>query len=100
VQDIRLLMRHVGRFSFPPGFPLSRLETARTDLELIATKLRERPEQVQALLQAVVSGRNAKAGRLIEELGLRESDFQGQAAVFLGGRYCGGFSVVRAKVQL
>jgi hypothetical protein len=77
-QDIQLSMRHIGRLNFPPDFPLDRLETARNDLELIAAKLRESPDRMQDLLQAVVSGRNTEVGQLIQELGLRESDFQEQ----------------------
>jgi hypothetical protein len=95
-QGIQLSMRHVGRFNFPPDFPLDHLETARNDLELIAAKLRESPDRMQDLLRAVVSGRNTEVRQLTQELGLRESDFQEQgggifwAVVVVGVLCCAG----------
>jgi hypothetical protein len=76
VTDISALLSHTGRLEFPSDFPLDGIRRAQVDAEILINKLRENPEEVQALLNAFVTGRNSEAQRLIHELGLTESDFQ------------------------
>jgi glutamine amidotransferase-like uncharacterized protein len=52
------------------------LRMGRVDLEIIVEKLREHPDGIQTLLEAFLGGNNEEVVRLLEELGLREADFQ------------------------
>ena len=76
VSDIETLLRHSGRLEFPGDFPLEGLRRAQVDAEIISNTLRENPDEVRALLQAVVTGRDKEARRLVTELRLTEADFQ------------------------
>jgi hypothetical protein len=78
VTDISALLSHTGRLEFSSDFPLDGLRRAQADAEILASKLRENPEAVRALLNAFITGQNSEAQRLIRELNFTESDFQEQ----------------------
>ena len=78
VSDVDGVFNRSARLDIPEGFPLDGLRRAQIDLEIVSEKLRENADDVQALLQAFVAGRNSEVERLVKELGLRESDFQGR----------------------
>jgi hypothetical protein len=75
---IRMVVKHSGRLEFPRDFPDDGLARAQADLEIVVQKLRENRSELRTLLQAVVSGENAEARRLIGALGLAEADFRAQ----------------------
>lgn len=83
--DLNTFMTHTGRFEFPPDFPPEGVRRAQVDAEIIATKLRDNPDEMRALLQAVGTGQGEEAHRLVGELGLTESDFQKQGGGILWG---------------
>jgi hypothetical protein len=76
VSELQGVLNRSARLDLPEDFPLSGLRRAQIDLEIVSEKLRENADDVQALLQAFIAGRNSDVERLISQLGVRESDFE------------------------
>jgi hypothetical protein len=96
VSDINTLLRHSGRLEIPREFPSEGIARAQVDAEILAQKLRENPEEMRQLVDAVIGGRGPEVQRLMSELAVAESDFQAAgggifwAIVIVGVLCCAG----------
>lgn len=61
------------RFDFPETLDLER---AARDAEILAGKLRDEPDRLREVLQAVKGGDKRSAVRGLKELGMSEEDFE------------------------
>jgi hypothetical protein len=66
------------RQGIPKQFTPQDLRRAQRDCEILATKLRDNPEDMTALLDAVLQDRGQDAVRMIKELGLGEEEITAQ----------------------
>ncbi len=91
--ELDLTVGQYGRIAFPFELPDSGISKAHVDLEIISALLRDNPEGVRSIVQAVLSGDGAEVRRLSADMGLTESDFQAKGgglfwAVVIVGVLC------------
>ena len=73
-----LSAERIVRFEMPSNFTAEGIQHAQKDFEMVAAMLRDNPEEMRALLDAVVQNRLSQAQEIAEKLGISEHKFQAQ----------------------
>jgi hypothetical protein len=82
-KDLPLLANHIAQLQVPQQFSPEDLQRAQRDCEILAQKLRDRPDEMTALLEGIVKNKGQGMRHELENLGLTEDQARAEGGGFL-----------------